>query len=415
MRSRLLAVAIAASLGVSGLTPFAAAAQSQTPADSSAELAQLRAELAELQSKVDQLQQQQAQTQAQVQTQAVSAPSSGSDDSRLTALEKAVNDTTIGGKMYFDYTNIDQKNSKTGKTNTSGTGIDVKRFYLSVTHKFNDIWSANLTTDFNYSSTLGQTSLFVKKAYVQGKFDQAAVLRIGSADMPWIPFVEDYYGYRYVENTLTDRLKYANSADWGINMSGDLGDSKYVNYSVSAVNGNGYKNPSRSNSVDFEGRVGFVPFKGLVVAVGGYTGDRGQGLENVNTVHTAQRVDFLAAYAGPQFRAGAEYFNAKNWNNVLTSVTDKADGYSFWGSVNLPDDFSLFARYDHASLSKDLNPSAKDVYYNAGIQYAVTKGFQLALVYKHEKGDVSSSTAVLPQPLANVKTDEVGVFGQVAF
>src|SRR5574337_1391677 len=409
MRSRLLALAIAAGLGAGGFTSCAAAAQTQTPttmAGSDAELAQLKTQLAALQSRVDQMQQ-------QIPARTESVPST-SADSRLTALEKAVNDTTIGGKMYFDYTNIDQTNSKTGKTNVSGTGIDVKRFYLSVTHQFDDIWSANLTTDFNYVSNDGETNLFVKKAYVQGKFDQAAVLRIGSADMPWITFVENYYGFRYVENTLTDRLKYANSADWGINLSGDLGQNKNLNYSVSAVNGNGYKNPSRSNSVDFEGRVGFVPFKGMVVAVGGYTGDRGQGLEDVNTVHTAQRFDVMVAYAGPVFRAGGEYFSTRNWGNVLTPLADKADGYSFWSSVNLPARFSLFARYDHANLSKDINPSAKDVYYNAGVQYEVTKGFQLALVYKHEKGAVSGTTP-LPLPLASVKTDEVGVFGQVAF
>ena len=415
MRSRLLAVATAAGLGVSGITPLAAAAQTRLPATtpSDAELVQLKAQLTELQSRVDKLQQQQAQTQAHVQTQPVNTPSA-SDNSRLTALEKTVDNTTVGGKMYFDFTHIDQTHSKTGKTNASGTGIDVKRFYLSVTHKFDDIWSANLTTDFNYVSNDGETNLFVKKAYVQGKFNQAAILRMGSADMPWIPFVENYYGYRYVEPTLTDRLKYANSADWGVNLSGDLGHNKSLNYSVSAVNGNGYKNPSRSNSVDVEGRVGFIPVKGMVVALGGYTGDRGQGLQNVNTIHTAQRFDVLVAYAGPRFRVGGEYFRARNWGNVLTPLADQADGYSFWGSVNLSDRFNLFTRYDHTNLSKDINPSAKDVYYNAGLQYEVTKGFQLALVYKHEKGDVSSTTS-LPLPLANVKTNEVGVFGQMAF
>ncbi|MEO9078939.1 MAG: porin [Rhodanobacter sp.] len=406
MRSRLLAVAIAASLGITGFTPFAVAAQT-AETGSNTELMQMKSQLAALQSRVDQLQQQ------QVQSQAVSAPSA-SAESRLTALEKVVDNTTVGGKMYFDFSNIDQTNSKTGKTNASGTGIDVKRFYLSVTHKFNDIWSANLTTDFNYVSNDGETNLYVKKAYVQGKFDQAAVLRIGSTDMPWIPFVENYYGFRYIEPTLTDRLKYANSADWGLHLSGDLGHNKSLNYAVSAVNGNGYKNPSRSNSVDVEGRVGFVPFKNMVVAVGGYTGERGQGLENVDTIHTAQRFDVLVAYAGAGFRAGGEYFSAKNWSSVLTPLADKADGYSLWSSVNLPAKFSLFARYDHTSLSKNINPSAKNVYYNAGLQYEVTKGFQLALVYKHEKGGISGNVP-LPLPLANVKTNEVGVFGQVAF
>jgi hypothetical protein len=40
----------------------------------------------------------------------------------------------------------------------------VKRFYLGVDHKFNDVWSANLTTDFNYVSGDGETNLLVKKA-----------------------------------------------------------------------------------------------------------------------------------------------------------------------------------------------------------------------------------------------------------
>lgn len=407
MHSKLLAVAIAAGLG-SGFIPLAATAQSQTSGGSSAELAQLQAQLQALQARVDQLQQQ---TQAHAQTTA--APSAATDQ-RLSALEKVVNDTTIGGKMFFDLSTIDQKSSLSGKTNASGTGIDVKRFYLSATHQFDPIWSANLTTDFNYVSNDGETNVFVKKAYVQGKFDQAAALRIGSYDMPWIPFAESYYGFRYIEPTITDRLKYANSADWGVNLGGEIGQGKRLSYSVSAVNGNGYKNPSRSKGVDFEGRVGFVPFENAVVAVGGYTGHRGQELQNVDAMHTAQRFDVMLAFAGPLFRVGGEYFTAKNWGNVLTPLADKADGYSFWGSVNLPNKFSVFARYDHSSPSKNLNPSAKGTYYHTGVQYDVNKGFQLALVYKHEKGDASGTTP-LPLPLANVKTNEIGLFGQVSF
>src|SRR5690348_17483462 len=90
--------------------------------------------------------------------------------------------------MFADFTNIDQTSNGT-KTDASGTGLDVKRFYLSVDHKFDDIWSANLTTDFNYVSNDGETQLFVKKAYLQGTFDKLATLRVGSANMAWIPFV----------------------------------------------------------------------------------------------------------------------------------------------------------------------------------------------------------------------------------
>jgi hypothetical protein len=419
MRSKLIAVAIAAGLGVTSFTASAASAQGGTTTTaSSAEVELLKAQLATLQAKVDELEQRtDAQSEINVSTgQAVENATNvtAASDKRFAVLEKAVNNTTLSGKMFFDFTGIDQKNSDTGKTNASGLGLDVKRFYLGIDHKFNDIWSANLTTDFSYVSSDGVTNLFVKKAYVQGKFDQAAVFRIGSSDMPWIPFAEKYYGFRYVENTLTDRLKYGNSADWGLHLGGDIGAGKSLNYAVSIVNGSGYKNPGRSKGVDVEARVGFVPFENMIVAVGGYSGHRGQETENINAPNTAQRGDFMVAWASDAFRLGAEYFTAKNWNNVLTTATDKADGYSLWGSVAVADGVSLFARYDNAKLSKTLDNASKDVYYNAGIEYQVTKGFKLAGVWKHEKADKSVGTPVPPH-VQNVKTNELGVFGEVAF
>jgi len=421
MRSKLIAVAIAAGLGITSFGSAAAQAKHKAttpPAVSSSEVELLKAQLAALQAKVDELEQRtDAQSEINVSTgQAVEKATNvtAASDKRFDALEKVVNNTTLSGKMFFDFTNIDQKNSDTGKTSASGLGLDVKRFYLGIDHKFNDVWSANLTTDFNYVSSDGETNLFVKKAYVQAKFDQAAVFRVGSADMPWIPFAEKYYGFRYVENTLTDRLKYGNSADWGLHLGGDIGAGKSLNYAVSVVNGNGYKNPGRSKGVDFEGRVGFVPFENMIVAVGGYSGHRGQETETTSAPNTAQRGDFMVAYASDAFRLGAEYFSAKNWNNVLTTATDKADGYSLWGSVAVADGVNLFARYDNAKLSKTLDRDNKDVYYNAGVEFQVTKGFKLAGVWKHEKADKSVTTPV-PLHVQNLKTNELGVFGEVAF
>jgi hypothetical protein len=419
MRSKLIAVAIAAGLGITSFTAAAAPAQNRTTATaSSTEVELLKAQLSALQAKVDELERRtDAQSGINVGTgQAVEKATSvtAASDKRFAALEKAVNNTTLSGRMYFDFTSIDQKDSDSGKTDKSGIGLDVKRFYLGVDHKFNDIWSMNLTTDFNYVGNDGETNLFVKKAYVQGKFDQAAVLRIGSTDMPWIPFAEKYYGFRYIENTLTDRLKYGNSADWGLHLGGDIGAGRSLNYAVSVVNGRGYKNPGRSKGVDIEARVGFEPFDNMVVAIGGYSGHRGQETENINAPNTAQRGDFMVAYASDAFRLGAEYFTAKNWNNVLATATDKADGYSLWGSVAVADGVNLFARYDNASLSKTLDRDNKNVYYNAGIEFQLTKGFKLAGVWKHEKAEKSVATPV-PQHVRSVKTNEIGVFGEVRF
>ena len=407
MRNKMLAIAIATGLAATSFSALAAPQSDSSSGGSNAEeIAQLKAQLAALQAKVDQLQQdsqqdaqqtvatQQTLQQIQQQQQTQAASTSTAD--------QWFNNTKISGTSFIDFTNIDQTKNGT-KTDSSGTGLDVKRFYLQVDHKFNDIWSADLTTDFNYVSTDSETQLFVKKAYLQGAFSPLATLRVGSANMAWIPFVEDYYGYRFVENTFIDRLKFGNSADWGVHL---LGDNGVFNYQVSMVNGGGYKNPTRSNSVDFEGRIGVQPVKGLMIAVGGYSGDLGKDTDSSPALHTASRVDAMIAYKNDNLRIGTEWFKADNWNNVVSVPTDSADGYSMWASYDWGA-ASIFARYDHAHTSKDLDPSLTDKYYNIGVGFPVTKGVRMAIAYKDET--LQDDTSI------DTKTKEFGVWSEVKF
>jgi len=315
--------------------------------------------------------------------------------------------TTIGGTSYLDFTNLTQDTNGTA-TNNQGYGVDVKRFYLVVDHSFDNIWSANLTTDFNYLSSDKETQLFVKKAYVQAKLSNAATFRLGSADMPWIPFDEGVYGYRFVENTLIDRLHLGNSADWGVHFLGHS-EGNIANYAVSMVNGGGYKNPSRSKSMDFEGRVAFVPVDGLILAVGAYTGDLGQNTQSTPAINTATRQDALVAWKRSGLTIGAEYFHANNFTPalIISNQTDSASGYSLYGSMDLTDNgTAVFARYDNADPSKDLNPSLKDKYYNFGVSFPANKNITWAIAYKHE--NLASNTT-------NTTTKEIGVWAQVKF
>src|ERR671936_55614 len=80
--------------------------------------------------------------------------------------------TTVSGKGFIDLTNYDLRNDGVDSA-ANGFGLDVKRFYLGVTHNFDDTWSANITTDFNYVGNDNETQLFVKKAYLQAKLSDA--------------------------------------------------------------------------------------------------------------------------------------------------------------------------------------------------------------------------------------------------
>lgn len=326
--------------------------------------------------------------------------------------------TTVSGKIFADVTNIDLQNDGVDSA-ANGTGIDVKRFYLGVTHAFDDVWSVNVTSDFNYVSNDAETQVYIKKAYLQAKLSDALIGRLGSADLPWVPMVEDLYGYRFVENVIIDRLKFGTSADWGLHAGGKVADGMF-NYAVSAINGAGYKNPTRSNSMDVEARVGFMPFKGLTLAIGGYNGKLGKDVEGSTTPtrHTASRADAVVAYVDGPWRVGAEYFQAKDWNQVTSVASDKADGYSLWASFAFSPKWGAFARADSAKTSKDLKSDLKDEYFNVGLVTHPRKNVDVAFVYKHDKvdggGAVSTSNGTIGG-LVDGKYSEVGVWAQASF
>lgn len=346
-------------------------------------------------------------------------------------LQKAIKggwfaNTTIGGKAFFNVSNIHQTATDLAgvKTNNAqnGTQTELKRFYFIVDHKFDDVFSANLTTDFRYNAngTTKDTLLYVKKAYLQAKIDPAFIVRVGAADLPWVPFDEGLYGYRFVENTLIDRTKFGTSADWGVHVLGSFANN-LVSYQVSAVNGAGYKTLSRSSdTLDLEGRVSVNPLKSLTFAVGGYAGKLGKSAANLPdsaTPHTARRFNALAAYSDKRIRAGVEYFTARNWNSVTTAAADKSDGWSAFGSFAFTPKIAAFGRYDWVKPSRDINPAFRDRYFNIGIDYKPIPPLDLALVYKRDRansGLLSTSNGTIGG--ADHGTyDELGIFGQFAF
>ena len=349
----------------------------------------------------------------------------------------------VSGVLYLDWGYVQKANEASSLKEGSDT-MRLQRAYLNFAKKIDDMWSVKVTLDgvgvttqeasidgdevdgdpdalpddnlTVSNSTKANNVMLIKNAYVQGTFDPAFVLKVGAAGMPWTGYVEKYYGMRYVENTLTDRLKYANSADWGAHASGDLGNG--FNYAVAVVNGAGYKNPSRSKGVDVEGRLAWEITPEFAVAVGGYSGYLGQEKQNNDAEKRYSRGDVMVAYAGPMFRLGGEYFTAKNLGQVqqtaVPAVGDKATGWSLWSSVRLAQtangDVSVFGRYDKTDTSKTLNPFREDTYWNVGVEYPVLKNFKLAAVYK----DTDATVGSLASP-SQTKTKELGIWGDLKF
>jgi hypothetical protein len=321
--------------------------------------------------------------------------------------------TKIGGRVFADVTSKQNKDEGTGtKSADSGVGVDVKRFYFTVTHDFDATWSAQFQSDIGDQGAR-RYDVFVKKAYVQAKLSPAMTFRLGSADTPWVPYVEGQYGFRYFEQVVVDHLSFGTSADWGLHM---LGTSGMFGYQFSVINGRGYSNPSRSKTVDFEGRVNVEPIKGLTLAVGGYSGKRGLETDTAPAKHTAERLDGLISFVNPNFRLGAEYFSADNWNTVTSVASDSSDGYSLWaGFTPTGSQFTGTVRYDSVNPSKDLKPKLEETYYNLGLQWRFNKAYAGLLGYKHQEvegGTFSTGNGTIGSnvPGKKGKYDEVGVW-----
>jgi hypothetical protein len=367
-------------------------------------------------------------------------------------------DTKISGRMYYDITDIQNTHQVLGHPGQSnrdgddGASFDIKRFYIGIDHNFNSWLSANITTDVNFntgtkasattlpSATGYQLDLYVKYAYVQASYDDALNVRIGSAAMPWIPYDEDIYGYRFVEKTLVDRVSFGNSADWGLHVFGKFWGG-LVDYQVSAVNGSGYKNPTRTQQPDVEGRIGFH-WEGFQAAVGAYNGVEGFVKCGTNIVpltncnggsgnalhHHYTRLDALVAYTWNGLKVGGEYFYAQNHGAEAAALTTNTDGYGYEGFASYQIDpmWSVFGRYDyvHPTSGSIAARAFHNNYYNAGVDYSPMKWVDFALVYKHDAGADGSfsdangtigGSAAFASPFTNDNGtySEVGLFGQV--
>lgn len=324
--------------------------------------------------------------------------------------------TKISGRMYYDITYQNNKDQNGASSSDTGVSFDIKRFYIGIDHDFNKTFSANITTDFTYESGEKITQIYIKKAYLQAKVSDALVFRLGSTDLPWVPFVEGVYGYRYVENTLIDRTKFGTSADWGVHVAGKLADG-VINYAVSAVNGAGYKNPVRTKGPDVEGRIS-LNLGDFILGAGAYYGKLG-AKHGTTTFHHATRFDALAAYKNDKVSIGVEYFLANDWKNVTTLVSDKSDGIGAFASYKFAPKWAVFGRYDFVKPNKDTNSGLKDDYYNVGISFSPVKIVDFALVYKHEQvedGSLSTSNGTIGSTVAGVGSglyNEVGLWGRL--
>lgn len=287
-------------------------------------------------------------------------------------------------------------------TADEGIAMDLKRFFIHVDHRFNEDWSARLTTDVQWQRNSDPTDLFIRHAYLQRRLGKSQHVRLGNAPTPWIGYAAQRNGFRYVDPGVTSRMRLGAPADWGVHGGGKLGQ---FNYAVAAVTGAGFQKPRTGKRADVEARVAWAPIANLEFALGGYQGTRAMDV-NTSRLHTAKRWNGMVSYVDEKLRLGAEFFYADNWTRVIQASPDAARGWSAWSSYQLTPTVAMFSRHDHTEMSLRLNPTQEQRYSQLGMELRQSRHLRLALVGK--RTDMQSVTR-------RAKANEIGVWAQVMF
>ena len=282
------------------------------------------------------------------------------------AVARSVNrwfaNTTISGKAFFNVSNIDQKSRRRGTRRQNGTQTELKRFYIGVDHKFNDIFSANLTTDFRYNTngTSKDTLVYVKKAYVQAKLSRSC----SSASAR--PTCRGFRSSRASTAIASSRTRSSTAPSSAPRPTGactsaelrqrpgqlrGLGDQRRrLQDAVAQLE---HDRPRRPFSVN--------PIKNITLAVGGYTGKLGKSADNAGsaTPHRATRFNALAAYTDSASGPASNISRPRTGTTYHRGARDKSDGWSVFGSFAFTPQVRAFGRYDWVKPSKDINPGAE--------------------------------------------------------
>jgi hypothetical protein len=274
----------------------------------------------------------------------------------------------------------------------NANGIWLRRAYLTFDYAYDSDFSFRLRFEMNSPgdfTTSAKLVPFVKDLYMRWRRAGHQVY-LGISGTPTWGLSESIWGYRNVEKTPLDLLKFGSSRDFGVAARGRLDENGIVRYHVMV--GNGASTKSETN----QGKKGYAaleirPGSGLVVQAYADYDDRPDETDRAT-------FQGFAGWQGENARVGV--LAARQRREVAGSPTLNLDVVSAFGVVRVNERVALLARYDRtfdpnpdgAKISYlPFDPTAESNFLLGGIDITVHEGFHLipnveAIIYSVDTG-----------------------------
>lgn len=271
------------------------------------------------------------------------------------------------------------------------------------------------TTVANNYYTVATKAFYIE---LQDLLYKSNYLRIGLADLPWVPYEEGLWGYRAQGTIFADRSGYLTSTDLGLAFGGKIPDG-YGSWQVNVVNGEGWKRREQNKQKDFHARLTVNPLASMkgplenlfatgFASVGQYSDFI--AVQSVGSQPKDRRIFMLGYKDSNRITLAAEYLWAKDLSNRMSAthpslgrranLDSVAKGYSAFGVLGLhtlldaggAEHWALLARYDmlDPDTAIDDNGLKRMI---GGISYTWDKNFMTLLAYENVKYDSSSAGA----------------------
>lgn len=269
------------------------------------------------------------------------------------------------GLLYTNY-----HSTFSGGDNTSA--FEVTRSYFGYDFSFSKEITSRIMYDGTTEVINGKTiySGYLRNAYLQ--FDNKKfMIQGGLIGSEQISMMEKIWGYRYVTKPPIDYSGMIQAADLGL--ATKVYAAEFLTLDLSVTNGRGFKDIVSNGTYKMAAGFTLTPAENMIVR--GFYDMMGPSGRMQRTA------SILAAWMGPKFNAGAEYFRQDN-----ASMTDGRNysGISVFTRVPLSDKVRLFARFDNISsviMDGDEDPwniSKDGSYIFAGVDYSPVRNVRIS-------------------------------------
>ncbi len=256
----------------------------------------------------------------------------------------------------------------------SKSAFELTRAYLGYEHFFSENFSGTVIYDVgNPGVGKMQLTAYVKNAFLNYKNSNLSV-DFGIIPSTQFKVQENFWGYRYLEESYQDLYDFHSSADLGASVTYKFGE--VLSADIALYNGEGYKKLQSDEYMKAAFGATITPVKELVI----------RGMADFMGKDSAQNTyaGFIG-YKVKKFSLGAEY-NYQTNHSMLNG--NDYFGPSFYATFVASKKVKIFARYDDLQSK---TPSGKTENWNlandgnlfmAGVEFAPVSGIKFTPNYR---------------------------------